>query len=1564
MVAGYPSPNSPVGDQTPVAESYLDPRHPFPSNGVQTSANGNEGTKGANGRNSNESGNGENGNKGGKGKKGNESEKGGQGKKKNGGAGQAEGQQGKNGHAKSNDETDGKTTNGRNGNGANSSHFGGQSDMWRVLLGSEWPGQGTGPPFGNRSTAADRQNRSVFNESIDLGPNATALDHRQAAVDLLERAASNPGATNLDRYVRTLDESFEYVLDADRVDNHTGFVLDKQVVAPLHERAPNVTRHVVAADRLQANQAIADAERVERVLQARNVSDDQSIVEKELRLARQAFDRAEHQRNRSDVAAVSKYRTAWIHAQRAIDHMDRATTPTVTIDTRRDIPFEENTTYQVNGTVFDVRPYELRTLTLAHANDTRALELPAETTPASTLTFNTSVVLQQPVNRITINATDPNRALAPTDETPTPATGNDTLWLDSDGLPDEYEVTVTGTNPRRWDSNSNRTLPNEASDDISDGAEDFDGDGVATYNEWVYGLDPFENDTDGDDLTEKFELRTPGLDPSVADSDSDGTPDSEEDPDDDGLSNLREQELGTVPVVPDTDRDGLNESTEVEDYGTDPLQADTDSDGLLDGEEIDLGTDPLDNDTDSDGILDGEETYTTATTNESVGASIDVTGEGNATSGVSLANESTEQFAETPVADATASNVVDFEATTEFETAEISIAYNATNGTNEKALAVYRFDPVLQQFTELDSTADPENGSVSADADQPATYLVMDSEQWDRAFERDLPTRKTANTTRYNDSFEDLGGWDCEGTCAPSGGGVVIGESSAGSLDVNVSHACPVHIGSDCPDLPTLTPTSTPSDPSPPPTTAWGTPEPVPQSTFERGIELGDDVIRAGVFVQVRGETSADGTASIIIKDESGSVRLFSLGGDETQNWTTASARIERFAGEEITLHVETKGEESYLEISAIHLRVTRDSDGDGLPNSMELHGIRNHKGEVVTTDPFDADTDGDGISDAEEVLDGTDAKARDTDGDGIPDGEEDALGGDPTLFDAQPPRIKVWYTNFHKPAWSLKTEYTLSFTASDPSGVRRVAVVKDDEHRFEDYPSGYPNSISYGYVQFETDAGETLLDGLVGASVDVEAADRHDNRQRITALERANFYGHLASELDADTIYTRTVAHDLGLLSGLTVGAGENAEMVAAILDDPLGFVQGITKIVEIADKWHLLDDILAAIPDAIENKQDQQNPYDEASQPGLYDEFRTGWYAGYAGYFIAEIAAGTALTKAVKNSKTFAKTIDTLDRDGKLTDAARYYRTAKGTATAPVRKAGYLLVRGGSKAAEPVVSVARTTGRSYRVWRLTRQLDGEICPASISVASCGDFLDELSPTQRQELGRLLTDLDDDGVRLANELGPRETDRLLAHHVADYAVVEEGLVMRGSRHGIDVEARYVDDGEQYVRETGGMGDRDLSQLSRQERGDIAEQHVAPNLAKQKGYEVEYIGDTNDIGFDMVARDPASGDYVIIESKFISDGGSVGKWDLSYSGKGRQMSDEWIEETIDDMIESENSEIAELGEELELADSANNIRKEMVVVQNSKKTGNSVAPSLNDVGIKTVDMVKIGEVIE
>lgn len=45
------------------------------------------------------------------------------------------------------------------------------------------------------------------------------------------------------------------------------------------------------------------------------------------------------------------------------------------------------------------------------------------------------------------------------------------------------------------------------------------------------------------------------------------------------------------------------------------------------------------------------------------------------------------------------------------------------------------------------------------------------------------------------------------------------------------------------------------------------------------------------------------------------------------------------------------------------------DSDDDGLPDSIETGGMPLGNGEVVTTDPTNPDTDGDGLSDGEEIL-------------------------------------------------------------------------------------------------------------------------------------------------------------------------------------------------------------------------------------------------------------------------------------------------------------------------------------------------------------------------------------------------------------------------------------------------------------------------------------------------------------------------------------------------------------------------------------------------------------------
>ena len=84
------------------------------------------------------------------------------------------------------------------------------------------------------------------------------------------------------------------------------------------------------------------------------------------------------------------------------------------------------------------------------------------------------------------------------------------------------------------------------------------------------------------------------------------------DRDADGLSNDYEADLGTDPDLWDTDGDGLSDQFELDNQealGCDPLRFDTDGDGLSDGLEYRLGTGIDQPDTDDDGLLDSEEVF-------------------------------------------------------------------------------------------------------------------------------------------------------------------------------------------------------------------------------------------------------------------------------------------------------------------------------------------------------------------------------------------------------------------------------------------------------------------------------------------------------------------------------------------------------------------------------------------------------------------------------------------------------------------------------------------------------------------------------------------------------------------------------------------------------------------------------------------------------------------------------------------------------------------------------------------------------------------------------------------
>ena len=123
---------------------------------------------------------------------------------------------------------------------------------------------------------------------------------------------------------------------------------------------------------------------------------------------------------------------------------------------------------------------------------------------------------------------------------------------------------------------------------------DSDGDGLRDEYEKLIGTDRYSNDTDKDGISDYDEMYYDlNTDPCKKDTNGDGISDGDEDADKDGITNIKEFELNTKPDYVDTDGDGLEDGIEVTIYGTDPVKKDTDGDGLDDDKELLYKTDPV-----------------------------------------------------------------------------------------------------------------------------------------------------------------------------------------------------------------------------------------------------------------------------------------------------------------------------------------------------------------------------------------------------------------------------------------------------------------------------------------------------------------------------------------------------------------------------------------------------------------------------------------------------------------------------------------------------------------------------------------------------------------------------------------------------------------------------------------------------------------------------------------------------------------------------------------------------------------------------------------------------------
>ncbi|WP_054741456.1 cellulose binding domain-containing protein [Cellulosilyticum ruminicola] len=272
--------------------------------------------------------------------------------------------------------------------------------------------------------------------------------------------------------------------------------------------------------------------------------------------------------------------------------------------------------------------------------------------------------------------------------------------------------------------------------------KDMDADNLPDYYENILGTNPNNADTDGDGLPDGYEVLILGTSPLLKDSVDDSIQDGDEDLDEDGLSNIKEYELGTNPKDKDTDGDGVLDGEEVDNYGTNPLLKDTDEDGLCDGDEIKLGFKPLVKDSDGNGIIDGEEKVEQVFSQEIIndekqeviGVEVGLKCAGSIDEVVSVRDTYGEDILSSKVSGLVGSPI-QITSEQDFEEATITFKYdeNLLGDTKEEDLALVWYDEANNHFKIFDkeSIVDKENNTVSYKTTHFSTYLLVDQKKWE-----------------------------------------------------------------------------------------------------------------------------------------------------------------------------------------------------------------------------------------------------------------------------------------------------------------------------------------------------------------------------------------------------------------------------------------------------------------------------------------------------------------------------------------------------------------------------------------------------------------------------------------------------------------------------------------------------------------------------------------------------------------------------------------------------------------------------------------------------------------
>lgn len=283
---------------------------------------------------------------------------------------------------------------------------------------------------------------------------------------------------------------------------------------------------------------------------------------------------------------------------------------------------------------------------------------------------------------------------------------------------------------------------------------DSDADLLLDWEEEILQTDPQSSDTDGDGLSDEIEIMYTETDPTKEDTDGNGTKDGDEDFDKDGLSNLKETDIGTNPALVDSDGDNLTDYEEIYKYKTDPLLIDSDSDGASDKMELDLGYNPLKAD-------DSFNVTFTSHEEDSVEASVDIELDGSQVETLDIEKNTNDTLFPDTIP-GYIGGAYDFSVEGTFSNAIVSFAFD------EKLANEDDFDPTVYYFNEEEQKLEPLETTVSdnvasASVNHFSTYILL-------------------NRTVYEESFTWMDVWDANDY---TGVEIILVIDDSGSMDWN-----------------------------------------------------------------------------------------------------------------------------------------------------------------------------------------------------------------------------------------------------------------------------------------------------------------------------------------------------------------------------------------------------------------------------------------------------------------------------------------------------------------------------------------------------------------------------------------------------------------------------------------------------------------------------------------------------------------------------------------------------------------------------------------------------------